>query len=154
MTLGDKVPSFSLIDEKGQTITDQTFKGKWTVLYLYPKDMTPGCTTESCDFRDNKSQFEDANTQIFGLSKDSEESHQKFISKHKLNFSLIVDTERQLIEALGMWQKKKLYGREYMGIVRSTFIIDPDCIIRKIYQSVKVKGHIETVFNDLIALQN
>lgn len=153
MNTGDQFPSFSLTDQNGDAVTEADFKGKWTVLYLYPKDMTPGCTTESCDFRDNKSLFESENAQIYGLSKDNEKSHQKFIDKHQLNFPLIVDTEAKLINDLGMWQQKKLYGREYMGIVRSTFIIDPDAVIRKVYENVKVKGHAEAVLDDLKSLQ-
>ncbi|MCB0278550.1 MAG: peroxiredoxin, partial [Calditrichaeota bacterium] len=100
-----------------------------------------------------KSEFAKLNAEIYGLSKDSESSHQKFIDKHQLNFSLIVDKDGDLINKLGMWQKKKLYGKEYMGIVRSTFIIDPDGIIKKIYENVKVKDHSTEVFNDLKTVQ-
>ena len=153
MNIGDSVKPFNLKDHQGNTVTEKSFTGKWTVLYFYPKDSTPGCTTESCSFRDNNAEFGNFDTQIYGSSKDSEKSHINFATKQNLNFPLIVDTEGVLLEMFGVWQLKKMYGREYMGIVRSTFIIDPDGKIAQKYEKVKVKDHTENVLADLKALQ-
>jgi peroxiredoxin Q/BCP len=153
MNIGDKVQAFKLTDEAGNTITEKSFLGKWTVLFFYPKDSTPGCTTEACSFRDNIDAFKKINTQVYGASKDSAKSHNNFIAKQSLNFPLIVDTEGILLEQFSVWQLKKLYGREYMGIVRSSFIINPDGYIAKIYPKVKVKEHVAEVLADLIELQ-
>lgn len=153
MTVGTKVKPFSLKDENGTIVSEQTFLGKWTVLFFYPKDSTPGCTTEACGFRDHKLKFDKKGVQLFGASKDSEKAHKNFILKQNLNFPLIVDTEGVLLEQFGVWQLKKLYGREYMGIVRSTFIINPDGVIAKVYNKVKVKTHAEDILLDLNELQ-
>ena len=154
MNVGDQMINFSLIDQNENKVTDENLKGKWTVIYFYPKDMTPGCTTESCEFRDYNEEFKKLNTEIYGVSKDSLASHKKFTDKHQLNFQLIVDTEGVLVEGLGVWQKKNMYGREYMGIVRSTFILDENNKIVKKYDKVKVKNHVDTVLNDLKDLQS
>lgn len=153
MNVGDKVQPFSLADENGNSVTNQTFTGKWTVLFFYPKDSTPGCTTEACSFRDNIDEFKNINAQVFGASKDSGKSHKNFIAKQSLNFPLIVDTEGLLLEQFGVWQLKKLYGREYMGIVRASFIINPEGVVAKVYPKVKVKEHVAEVLADLIELQ-
>jgi peroxiredoxin Q/BCP len=115
------------------------------VLYFYPKDMTPGCTTEACSFRDNLDEIKAAGAQVVGISADSTTSHQKFIGKHDLNFKLLADPDNKVTKAYGVYQKKSLYGREFMGIVRSTFIIDRGGTIRKVFPKVKVNGHTEEV---------
>jgi len=141
---GKKAPDFTAIDQNGDKVKLSSFKNKKNVvLYFYPKDMTPGCTTEACDFRDNFKKFKD--TEILGVSIDSPERHQKFIEKQSLPFTLISDEDKKVVEKYGVWQEKSMYGKKFMGIVRSTFIIDKTGKIRKIYPKVKVKGHVEEV---------
>ena len=141
---GNKAPDFSGKNQEGQLVKLSSFKGeKNIILYFYPKDMTPGCTTEACDFRDQYKQF--INTTILGVSIDPPERHQKFIAKHSLPFDLIADENKKIVEKYGVWQEKKLYGKTFMGIIRSTFIIDKDGVIKKIFTKVKVKGHVEEV---------
>jgi peroxiredoxin Q/BCP len=141
---GKKAPDFTAIDQNGDKVKLSSFKNKKNVvLYFYPKDMTPGCTTEACDFRDNFKKFKD--TEILGVSIDSPERHQKFIEKQNLPFTLISDEDKKVVEKYGVWQEKSMYGKKFMGIVRSTFIIDKTGKIRKIYPKVKVKGHVEEV---------
>ncbi len=141
---GNKAPDFSAADQSGKKVKLSSFKGKKNVvLYFYPKDMTPGCTTEACDFRDQFKKFK--NTEILGVSIDSPERHQKFIGKYELPFALISDVDQKVVNKYGVWQEKKLYGRKFMGIVRSTFIIDKSGVVRKIFPKVKVKGHIDEV---------
>ena len=145
---GNKAPDFSATDQNGNKIKLSSFKGKKNVvLYFYPKDMTPGCTTEACDFRDQFKKFK--NTEILGVSIDSPERHQKFIGKYDLPFTLISDVDQKVVNKYGVWQEKKLYGRKFMGIVRSTFIIDKSGVVRKIFPKVKVKGHIDEVLEAL-----
>jgi len=141
---GTKAPEFTALDQNGSKIKLSSFKGKKNVvLYFYPKDMTPGCTTEACDFSDRYKKFKGA--EILGVSIDSPERHQKFIEKYDLPFSLISDTDHKVVNKFKMWQEKSLYGKKFMGTVRSTFIIDKSGIIRKIFPKVKVKGHTEEV---------
>lgn len=145
---GKKAPDFSAVDQNGKKIKLSSFRGKKNiVLYFYPKDMTPGCTTEACDFRDQFKKFK--NTEILGVSIDSPERHQKFIEKYDLPFTLISDEDQKVVNKYGVWQEKKLYGKKFMGIVRSTFIIDKSGVVRKIYPKVKVKGHIDEVLEVL-----
>ena len=145
---GNKAPDFSATDQNGKKIKLSSFKGKKNIiLYFYPKDMTPGCTTEACDFRDQFKKFK--NTEILGVSIDSPERHQKFIEKYELPFTLISDVDQKVVNKYGVWQEKKLYGRKFMGIVRSTFIIDKSGVVRKIFPKVKVKGHIDEVLEVL-----
>ena len=145
---GNKAPDFSATDQNGNKIKLSSFKGKKNVvLYFYPKDMTPGCTTEACDFRDQFKKFK--TTEILGVSIDSPERHQKFIGKYDLPFTLISDVDQKVVNKYGVWQGKKLYGRTFMGIVRSTFIIDKSGVVRKIFPKVKVKGHIDEVLEAL-----
>jgi peroxiredoxin Q/BCP len=145
---GNKAPDFSATDQNGNKIKLSSFKGKKNVvLYFYPKDMTPGCTTEACDFRDQFKKFK--TTEILGVSIDSPERHQKFIGKYDLPFTLISDVDQKVVNKYGVWQEKKLYGRTFMGIVRSTFIIDKSGVVRKIFPKVKVKGHIDEVLEAL-----
>jgi peroxiredoxin Q/BCP len=145
---GNKAPDFSGKNQEGQLVKLSSFKGKKNIiLYFYPKDMTPGCTTEACDFRDQYKQFK--NTTILGVSIDSPERHQKFIAKYNLPFDLIADENKKIVEKYGVWQEKKLYGKTFMGIVRSTFIIDKNGVINKMFTKVKVKGHVEEVLHFL-----
>lgn len=145
------LPSFSLPASDGKTYTEKDFEKGIFVLYLYPKDMTPGCTTESCDFRDAQPNFTKEGVQIFGLSKDPLRSHEKFITKHKLPFVLLSDEETMLISALGAWQEKKFMGKTYMGTVRSTFVIYNGEIVQE-WRGVKVKGHVQEVLDSLSSL--
>jgi len=145
---GNKAPEFSGKNQEGQLVKLSSFKGKKNIiLYFYPKDMTPGCTTEACDFRDQYKKFK--NTTILGVSIDPPERHQKFIVKYSLPFDLIADENKKIVEKYGVWQEKKLYGKTFMGIIRSTFIIDKDGVIKKIFTKVKVKGHVEEVLQFL-----
>ncbi|CEG23545.1 Putative peroxiredoxin bcp [Planococcus massiliensis] len=152
---GLQAPDFSLKNETGNTIALTDFAGdKYVVLYFYPKDMTPGCTTQACDFRDAEKDFSELNAVILGVSADSEKQHGKFIEKHGLPFSLLVDEDHALSEKYGVWVQKKMYGKEFMGIERSTFLIDPTGTVVKEWRKVKVDGHIEEVLNTLKSLTN
>ena len=146
---GDPAPDFEAVLDNGETVSLSQFKGKNVVLYFYPKDNTPGCTREACDFRDNISSLEDKNTVVLGVSPDSVKSHQKFKDKFDLPFPLISDEAKDVAQAFGVWREKKMYGKTRMGIVRSTFIIGPDGLISKAYDSVKVNGHVEDVIASL-----
>lgn len=145
LEIGQKAPDFSLPNENGDMVSLKDFKGKKLVLYFYPKDSTPGCTTEAKGFSAAQADFEAENTVILGASKDSIKRHQNFIGKQELSISLLSDEEGTLCEAYTVWVLKKLYGREYMGIERATFLIDEEGIIREIWRKVKVKGHVEAV---------
>jgi len=146
---GDKAPSFSLTSDSGKTISLKDFKGKTIVLYFYPKDMTPGCTQEACDFRDQQAKYKKAKTVVLGVSKDSVERHVKFRDKYELNFPLLSDEDGKVCEAYGVWKEKSLYGRKFMGIERTTFIIGPTGKVEKIFAKVKVKGHSEEILEAL-----
>ena len=154
MTLspGDKAPEFDLPIDGGETLSLKSLKGKAVVLYFYPKDSTPGCTTEAKDFRDLHDQFQKAGCTIVGASKDSVKRHDNFIAKNDLPFHLLSDEEGTLCDAYGVWVQKKLYGREYMGISRDTFIIGPDGTIKWLKRKVKVKGHAQEVLDAVKAL--
>ena len=144
-----KAPGFSLMNEQGNLVTLEHYKGKYVVLYFYPKDMTPGCTTEACDFRDAYTEFSDLNAVILGVSADDANKHTKFIEKYGLPFSLLVDEDHAVSESYNVWVLKKMYGKEYMGIERSTFLINPDGIVVKEWRKVKVKNHIEEVLESI-----
>lgn len=148
MTLleGQKAPNFSLMNEKGEMVHLSDFKGHNVILYFYPKDMTPGCTTEACDFRDKFEDFSHLNAAVLGVSPDDATKHTKFIDKHGLPFSLLVDEDHAVAEAYGVWVLKKMYGREFMGIERSTFLIDTEGKLVKAWRKVRVKNHIEEVY--------
>jgi thioredoxin-dependent peroxiredoxin len=143
---GRKAPAFELPDQEGKSVSlrDLTARGN-VVLYFYPKDMTPGCTTEACSFRDNLAELRALGAEVVGISADSTASHQKFIGKHSLNFPLLSDAGNAVCKAYGVYKKKSLYGREFMGIERTTFIIGREGTIRKVFPKVKVNGHIEEV---------
>lgn len=150
---GTPLPPFSLQDDQGHTVTDKDLKGRWTVLYAYPKDSTPGCTTEACDFRDNLARVQSLGAQVYGLSRDSLKSHQNFIAKQSLPFRLLSDPDCALLNPLGAFGKKLMYGKEVQGIIRSTFLVDPKGVIRHVWPKVSVKGHVEAVLEALAALQ-
>jgi thioredoxin-dependent peroxiredoxin len=142
---GDRAPSFELPDQAGGTVSSASLSGHPYVLYFYPKDDTPGCTTQACGFRDSFGDFEGAGVRVLGVSPDSVASHQKFVGKYGLPFTLLSDSSRSLASAYGVWALKKLYGRESMGIVRSTFLVDAEGVIRKVWRGVRVNGHIAEV---------
>ena len=145
---GKKAPDFSAVNQNGKKIKLSSFRGKKNViLYFYPKDMTPGCTTQACNFRDHFKSFK--NAVILGVSVDSPDRHQKFIDKYDLPFDLISDENHKVVEKYGMWQEKSLYGKTFMGIVRSTFLIDKTGTIFKIFPKVKVKTHAEEILKVL-----
>ena len=148
LKVGDRAPAFTALTDSGAKVSLKDYKGKRVILYFYPKDMTPGCTQEACDFRDAFSKFKKKNTIILGVSKDSAERHEKFRDKYGLPFPLLVDEEGALCEAYGVWKEKMLYGRKFMGIVRSTFVIGETGKIESIFSKVKVKDHIA----DLLAI--
>jgi peroxiredoxin Q/BCP len=144
---GMQAPDFTLEANNNETVTLSSFKGKNVVLYFYPKDMTPGCTTEACDFRDQIEQFNEVNAVIVGISPDPVDRHKKFIEKYGLPFLLLADTDNKVAEAYGVWKLKKNFGKEYMGIERSTFIIDKEGKLVKEWRKVQVNGHVEEALN-------
>ena len=150
--IGDKAPDFDLPTYTGSHLSLNDLRGRNIVLYFYPKDMTPGCTTEATTFRDLVDAFAKANTVIVGASKDSPARHDKFKAKHELNFDLLSDEECKLCNAYGVWQLKKFMGREFMGIVRTTFLIDSWGVVRRIWPKVKVRAHAEAVLEAVKAL--
>lgn len=147
--IGDMAPTFSLPAANGEQVSLKDFAGKYVIIYFYPKDNTPGCTTEACDFRDYHQDFSDLNAIIVGISPDPIKSHQKFSEKYNLPFILLSDEDHQVAESYGTWVLKKMYGKEYMGIERSTFIIDPEGKVIKAFRKVKVKGHVEAALDFL-----
>ncbi|MDM1293678.1 thioredoxin-dependent thiol peroxidase [Sphingobacterium sp. N143] len=140
LEIGQQAPDFSAKNQHGDTVRLSDFKGKKVILYFYPKDNTPGCTTEACNFRDNYQSLKKDGFEIIGVSVDSEASHQKFISKHELPFQLLVDEDKSLVEAYGVWVEKNMYGKKYMGTARTTFVIDADGIIQHIIKKVDNKN--------------
>lgn len=138
---GDKAPDFDVNDEQGNPSRLKDFKGKKLVLYFYPKDMTPGCTAESCNLRDNYKALQKQGYEVLGVSTDTEKSHQKFIAKEKLPFHLLADPERKVHTAYGTWVEKSMYGRKYMGTARVTFLINEKGVIEEIIQKVDTKNH-------------
>ena len=147
MTIGTKAPDLLGLNEKGEEIRLSQYAGKKLVLYFYPKDSTSGCTTEACNLRDNYATLRRAGYEVVGVSVDSATSHQKFIAKHELPFPLIADTEKTLVEAFGVWGEKSMYGRKYMGTFRTTFIINEEGIVERIFlpKEIKVKEHAEQI---------
>jgi peroxiredoxin Q/BCP len=153
LEIGEKAPEFCLPNQDDVEICLRDLKGKWIVLYFYPRDNTPGCTTEACDFTEAMPVFEDMNVVILGVSADSTQKHRNFIAKKELDITLLSDEDTQMMQKYGVWQLKKNYGKEYMGIVRSTFIIDPEGTIRAIWSKVRVKEHVAKVKEELEKLQ-
>lgn len=146
---GSKAPAFKLPGDDGKVHSLSDYKGKTVVLYFYPKDDTSGCTAEACDFRDNMKRIAKKDTVVIGVSKDSAKSHTKFKDKYDLNFLLLSDEDGKMLEKYGVWQEKSMYGRKYWGIARTTFIIDGNGKIRKVFEKVKVKGHVDEVLENL-----
>ncbi|CAI7724801.1 MULTISPECIES: thioredoxin-dependent thiol peroxidase [Bacillus] len=149
--VGQQVPDIELLGDNGEKVKLSDFKGKHIVLYFYPKDMTPGCTTEACDFRDRHQSFAELDAVIIGVSPDGQDKHQKFKEKHDLPFLLLVDDEQKLSEAFDVWKLKKNFGKEYMGIERSTFLINKEGKLVKEWRKVKVKDHVEEALEELKA---
>lgn len=149
---GDKAPAFTMTTDGGGTVSLKDLKGQTVVMYFYPKDDTPGCTKEACGFRDLMPDFSGIDAAIIGVSKDSVKRHDKFKAKYELPFTLASDEDGAVCEAYGTWVLKKLYGREYMGIERATFLIDGKGVVRKIWRKVKVAGHVEDVLEGAKAL--
>ena len=142
---GDKAPDFKGKDQDGNPISLADFKGYKLVLYFYPKDNTPGCTSQACNLRDNYDMLLEKGYKVVGVSADSEKSHQKFIEKHNLPFPLIADTEKEILKAFDVWGPKKFMGKEYMGINRTTFVIDEEGVISEVISKVKTKDHVAQI---------
>ncbi|QQZ63171.1 thioredoxin-dependent thiol peroxidase [Paenibacillus sonchi] len=148
--VGQEVPDFTLPASTGQNISLSDYRGRKLVLYFYPKNMTPACTQEACDFRDAGDPIARGNAVVLGISPDSLSSHAKFIEKHSLPFPLLSDEDHTVSQLFGVWQLKKLYGKEFMGIVRSTFLIDEQGILVKEWRKVRVKGHVEALLGEIM----
>jgi len=153
LKINDFAPDFVLPDQEGKNHRLADYKGKWVLLYFYPKDNTPGCTTEACTLRDAFEELGKKNAVVLGMSADSPKSHKGFMEKHKLPFTLLSDETKGVLKTYGVWAKKKFLGREYMGILRNSFLINPEGRIVKIYEGVKPAKHAEEVLVDLIRLQ-
>jgi len=146
---GDKAPIFNGKNQNGETINLADFKGKKVILYSYPKDNTPGCTAEACNLNENFDDLTNKGFVVIGISPDSEASHQRFINKHNLQFNLITDPEKEILQQYNAWGEKKLYGKTYMGVLRKTFIINEEGIILKIIDKVKTKDHTNQIYSEL-----
>ncbi len=146
---GDKAPDFTAKDQNGNSVSLSDFKGKTVILYFYPKDDTPGCTAEACDFRDNYQSLIGKGFEVIGVSTDDEKSHKKFVTKYNLPFPLIADESKEIVEAYGVWGEKSMYGKTYMGTNRTTFIIDDNGIIKKIITKVDTKASSQQVLDIL-----
>ncbi len=151
--IGEKAPDFCLPNSMGEEVCLKDYKGKWIVLYFYPRDNTSGCTREAIDFTTLLNEFNKNGAVVIGVSPDSIKSHQKFIDKHGLKVELLSDTDKKVIKLYGAWGKKKRYGREFEGVIRSTYLIDDKGIIRHIWKKVRVQGHAEEVLNKLMELK-
>lgn len=145
LTIGSRAPSFDALDDKGRRHRLADYKGKTVVLYFYPKDNTPGCTVEACDFRDHYKSFLKKGAVVLGVSPDSAKSHAGFKTRHELPFPLLADEDKTLCKAYGVWQEKTLYGRKFMGVMRSTFVIGPDGKLKDAVRKVKVDGHVQAM---------
>ncbi|WP_091018697.1 MULTISPECIES: thioredoxin-dependent thiol peroxidase [Paenibacillus] len=152
LKVGELAPNFELPSSTGESVKLSDYRGQRVLLYFYPKDMTSSCTQQACDFRDRHAEFEGLNTVILGISTDPMKQHDKFIAKYGLPFALLSDEEHVVAEQYGVWQLKKMYGKEYMGMVRSTFLIDEEGKLIKDWSKVRVKGHIEAVLEALKAI--
>jgi len=146
---GEEAPDFTLLADDGRKVSLKNYRAKKVVLYFYPKDGTPGCTREAIEFRDIAEEFEKGGAIILGVSKDSIKSHQKFKQKHELPFTLLSDPDGKVLDLYGVWKKKSLYGRTFMGTERTTFLIDEKGIVKKVYRKVKAKGHAQVCLLDL-----
>jgi peroxiredoxin Q/BCP len=149
LKVGDKAPVFEGVNQNGEKIGLKDFAGKKLILYFYPKDNTPGCTDESCNLNDNYNAWLEKGFDVVGVSPDSEKSHQKFIEKFGFKFNLIADTEKEILEAYGVWGEKSMYGRKYMGVFRTTFIIDEKGVIEEVFEKVQTKDHTKQIIEAL-----
>lgn len=149
LKVGDKAPSFEGVNQNGEKISLADFSGKKLILYFYPKDNTPGCTAESCNLNDNYDFWLNKGFDVVGVSPDSEKSHQKFIDKYGLKFNLIADTEKEILQAYGAWGEKSMYGKKYMGVLRTTFVIDENGMIQDVFTKVKTKDHTNQITQTL-----
>ena len=149
LNIGDKAPTFKIKDQNEELVSLAALKSNWVILYFYPKDLTPGCTIEACDFTEHFPKFQEIKAVIYGVSPDSPALHRKFIEKKKLKLSLLSDEDKALCKQYGVWQLKKFMGKEYMGVVRSTFLINPQGEIAYIWEQVKVAGHVTEVLKKL-----
>lgn len=149
LEIGNRAPELNIPDSENKIVSIKDYAGKWVVIYFYPKDSTPGCTIEGIDFTRKLSRFKAFNAEVVGISGDSVESHCKFINKQNLEVTLLSDTEHAVLERYGVWQMKKNFGKEYFGIVRSTFLVDPEGKIQHIWNKVSVKGHVDAVLTKL-----
>jgi len=153
LEIGDVIPAFCLPNQDEEEICFRDIKGRWAVIYFYPKDNTPGCTTEACDFTEAMPDFSNLEAIILGVSPDSPKKHRNFIEKKALKITLLADEDKSLCKSFGMWQLKKFMGREYMGVVRSTFLIAPNGTLAYKWEKVRVKNHVAEVKEKLIELQ-
>jgi len=149
LEIGNKAPNFKLKNKNEETISLDDYEGKNVVVYFYPKDLTPGCTKQAISFTENTEEFAKRETIIIGISPDSSASHEKFTKKHNLNLILLADEEKQAIESYGVWKEKKMYGRTFMGVERSTFLVDRTGTVQAIWRKVKVKNHINEILEEL-----
>ena len=149
LKIGEKAPDFTAVTDTGAEISLSSLRGKKVVLYFYPRDNTPGCTTEACDFRDRAEALAAKDAVVLGVSTDTVASHEKFKAKHALPFTLLADPDKELVSAYGVYQEKKQYGRSFMGTVRTTFVIDPGGTITSVFEKVKVKDHADAVLASL-----
>lgn len=149
LEVGKKAPQFTLPDSDGNNVSLKDYLGQKVVLFFYPKDNTPGCTQEACDFRDSLAEFNKIKIVVLGVSKDSKSSHIKFRDKFDLNFPLLSDVDTKVIQQYGIWKEKSMYGKKYMGVERSTFLIDEKSKIEKIYTKVKATNHVSQILSDL-----
>ncbi len=152
LELNELAPDFTLLDQNGNQHKLSDYRGKKVILYFYPKDDTPGCTTEACQFNEILPNFQGTEAVVLGISADTPESHKKFAEKYNLNFTLLSDPEKEVIQKYGVWKEKNMYGKKTFGIVRTTFIIDEEGKIRKIYNNVKADGHAQKVIEDIKTL--
>ena len=150
---GDKAPKFAIPNQDGNMIKLDDLLGKWSVIYFYPRDDTPGCTIEAKEFTELSSKFEEQGATIYGVSPDTEAKHCKFIEKHGLKVELLADTESTMLADYGVWQEKQMYGKTYMGVVRTTYLVNPDGNIAEAWTKVKAKGHAEAVLKRLVELK-
>ncbi|OHA70948.1 MAG: hypothetical protein A3H01_00900 [Candidatus Wildermuthbacteria bacterium RIFCSPLOWO2_12_FULL_40_9] len=153
MQINTLVPDFILPDQDGKEHRLSDYKGRWVLVYFYPKDDTPGCTKEACQIRDNFEDFKKSKIKVFGISADSIQSHKKFAEKYNLPFSVLADSDKKVIKLFGVWGKKKFLGKEYMGIKRTSFLINPEGKIAKIYENVKPDIHAKEVLDDIKDLE-
>jgi len=149
LNIGDKAPDFEGLNQDGKKVSLKDFSGKKLILYFYPKDNTPGCTAESCNLNDNYNSWVEKGFDVLGVSPDSQKSHQNFKNKFNLKFDLIADTEKEILPKYGAWGEKSMYGKKYMGVLRSTFVIDENGVIEEIFEKVKTKDHANQIIKSL-----